>query len=202
MDQLSDVHHRGRLEVLNMLGDQGWDLVELETLPFGIALPIHEALQSLREHPPTGARRSMHIRATSLQKRRDIDMRELFHADLTPDKYILIGREDMAATMLCLAEAQDSASTLPDGDISEGGGRQYMARSLSPEQSSFVTPRLSEIPQYLTPGSSQRNSRIRLRGSTPSVSGWACSANGTPVQPNQAQRLQQEWASRYLELSV
>ena len=33
---------------------QGWALPDLDTLPLGVALPLREALQRCRAHPPAG----------------------------------------------------------------------------------------------------------------------------------------------------
>lgn len=48
------VQRRGSLEILNLLGDLDWQLMDIDCLPFGIALPIHGAVQILREDPPAG----------------------------------------------------------------------------------------------------------------------------------------------------
>eukprot|EP00892_Ulva_mutabilis_P003696 jgi/Ulvmu1/1699/UM116_0012.1 len=48
------VHRHGSLEILNLLGDLDWQLMDIDCLPFGIALPIHGAIQVLRRDPPSG----------------------------------------------------------------------------------------------------------------------------------------------------
>ena len=48
------VQRRRGLEVLHLLGDLDWQLMDIDCLPFGIALPIHGAIQILREDPPAG----------------------------------------------------------------------------------------------------------------------------------------------------
>jgi hypothetical protein len=46
----------GALRALQVLGARGWTLAALDALPFGLAAPLHEALQLLRDCPPPGAR--------------------------------------------------------------------------------------------------------------------------------------------------
>lgn len=53
--EVDAARRRGSLEILNLLGDLEWQLMDIDCLSFGIALPIHGALQGLREDPPAGA---------------------------------------------------------------------------------------------------------------------------------------------------
>ena len=55
--ELIATHRHHCLQVLQQLGAFGWTLATLDTLPFGFAVPLHEALQLLRDHPPAGAHR-------------------------------------------------------------------------------------------------------------------------------------------------
>lgn len=57
-DELVATHRHHCLQVLQQLGSFGWTLATLDTLPLGFAVPIHEALQLLRDHPPPGVCRS------------------------------------------------------------------------------------------------------------------------------------------------
>ena len=50
--ELADAHRRTAAALLQQLGAAGLTLAQMETLPFGIAVPIHEALQLLRDSPP------------------------------------------------------------------------------------------------------------------------------------------------------
>lgn len=63
----NDVHPRAHLvprlaallqdsarQLVELLVSQGWDVMQLETLPIGVALPIREALKVCRQDPPQG----------------------------------------------------------------------------------------------------------------------------------------------------
>jgi hypothetical protein len=54
-DELVSAAQPHSLQVLQQLGNFGWTLAVLDTLPFGLAVPLHEALQLLRDNPPAGA---------------------------------------------------------------------------------------------------------------------------------------------------
>ena len=49
---------------------QGWTVVELETLPPGVALPLREALQKCRHHPPSGESSLRRVRPCRVLMRR------------------------------------------------------------------------------------------------------------------------------------
>ena len=53
-EELVAAHRSGSLQVLQQLGQLRWSLAELDTLPFGLAVPLQEALQLLRDCPPSG----------------------------------------------------------------------------------------------------------------------------------------------------
>ncbi|GMH41655.1 hypothetical protein BSKO_09565 [Bryopsis sp. KO-2023] len=59
--------------VVNLLVERKWDLRKLESLPFGLALPIREAIHRCKEKPPTG---------------------------WSMEAYALIGRDDIVATLM------------------------------------------------------------------------------------------------------
>jgi hypothetical protein len=52
--ELAKVQRQCSFDILNVLGNLEWTLMDIDTLPFGIALPIHEALHLLRKDPPSG----------------------------------------------------------------------------------------------------------------------------------------------------
>lgn len=52
--EVHKVQRQCSLDILSILGDLGWTLMDIDTLPFGIALPIHEALHLVRKDPPSG----------------------------------------------------------------------------------------------------------------------------------------------------
>lgn len=52
--EVERVRRQCSFDILSILGDLGWSLMDIDTLPFGIALPIHEALHLLRKDPPSG----------------------------------------------------------------------------------------------------------------------------------------------------
>jgi hypothetical protein len=52
--EVQKVQRQCSFDILSILGDLGWSLMDIDTLPFGIALPIHEALHHLRKDPPSG----------------------------------------------------------------------------------------------------------------------------------------------------
>lgn len=52
--EVAKVQRQCSFDILSILGDLGWTLMDIDTLPFGIALPIHEALHLLRKDPPSG----------------------------------------------------------------------------------------------------------------------------------------------------
>jgi hypothetical protein len=52
--ELVAAHYCGSLQVLRLLGSLGWSLTDLDTVPYGFAVPVHEALQLLRDSPPSG----------------------------------------------------------------------------------------------------------------------------------------------------
>ena len=52
--EVEKVQRQCSFDILSILGDLGWSLMDSDTLPFGIALPIHEALHLLRKDPPSG----------------------------------------------------------------------------------------------------------------------------------------------------
>ena len=45
----------GGLQLLHLLGARRWTLADVDTLPYGVAAPLHEALQLLRDCTPPGA---------------------------------------------------------------------------------------------------------------------------------------------------
>jgi hypothetical protein len=53
--EVQKVQRQCSFDILTILGDLGWSLMDIDTLPFGIALPIHEALHLLQKDPPSGA---------------------------------------------------------------------------------------------------------------------------------------------------
>ena len=53
-EELVAAHTHHCLQVLQQLESFGWTLATLDTLPLGYAVPIHEALQLLRDQPPAG----------------------------------------------------------------------------------------------------------------------------------------------------
>jgi anaphase-promoting complex subunit 1 len=97
--QQSDVHSQlqqvlleGSCEVTQALVQAGWSCVDIDTLPVGVGLPLREALQRVRSHPPPG---------------------------WPVQAYALIGREDIAATLAAsggspVAEQLDASSTVKE----------------------------------------------------------------------------------------
>jgi len=53
-EQLQHILLLGSHQVVLLLVRLGWDVLTLDSLPFGIALPIREALSRCQTHPPTG----------------------------------------------------------------------------------------------------------------------------------------------------
>ncbi|CAD7696275.1 unnamed protein product [Ostreobium quekettii] len=64
--------HKASKEVVQLLVRWGWTLLDLQSVPFGVVLPIREALQRCKAHPPTG---------------------------WPIEAYTLIGRDDIVATL-------------------------------------------------------------------------------------------------------
>ena len=84
------------------------------------------------------------------------------YADLSPAKYILLGREDIAATVICMSEAQQNKLELTDA-IPLGQGAFGMASMESSSLSAFHTP-------HLLPLSASRSTILSVKSSRYSYS--------------------------------
>ena len=53
--ELAEAHRRNCEAMLQHLGRAHWTTADMETLPFGVAVPLHEGLQLQRDSPPASA---------------------------------------------------------------------------------------------------------------------------------------------------
>lgn len=125
------------------------------------------------------------------------------YSDLSPAKYILLGREDISATVICMAEAQESQ--LEGLDPMPLGGEVSGLTAMESPVSAFHTPHLHPLSpsrSTIASGRSSGHSRGAVhRGSRPYMPVWHSSPGGTPVHPVVGKALREQWASRCVDRS-
>ena len=182
-------HDQGSLQLVKLLGSLKWGLSDLESLPFGIAVPIHQALQALQQRPPTS---------------------------LSPAEYVLIGREDLAATLeniVTVASNQAAMVAQPPPEYAQftpaalsitPPGMHHHHHHHHPGFDFPVSPALLteiDLPGMWPVQQQQREivPVVATPGSVspiPMVAVWPTSRDGNPVWPLASASLSDVWHSR------
>jgi hypothetical protein len=122
--------------------------------------------------------------------------RQLAPAGLSAEEYLLIGREDMAATALSIAPAR---APLPGNSAALASALDTPDAANTPL--SPLTPHLSHSTPTLWPGNpgTSVSSGLPRRSQatrTASARAWPCSAAGVPVAPPSLGAAQKTWNGR------
>lgn len=118
----------------------------------------------------------------------------MISADQSAAKYILLGREDIAASMLCMADALQSKAAEQQGGQMPPSVQDSMPSIESTPISMLHTPQLRDLSR-ITTGSAHSTPRSQKAG-VHSTALWPCSVNGTPVQPVVGHNVCEQWSSR------
>ena len=130
----------------------------------------------------------------SICARCSLNARCLRSADQSAAKYILLGREDIAASMLCMADALQSKAAEQQGGQAPPVVQDSMPSIESTPISMLHTPQLRALSR-ITTGSGHSAPRSQKAG-VHSAALWPCSVNGTPVQPVVGHNVCEQWSSR------
>lgn len=109
----------------------------------------------------------------------------------------MLGREDIAATVICMAEAQDSLLEGPD-PMPFGGEVSGLAAMDASPMGAFHTPHLPPHTPSRSTLASRSSTLPTPGGLRKSMSAWQGSPTGTPVHPVVGMALQEQWSSRYV----
>lgn len=103
--QAADLLERCAHRIVRLLVRQHWTLADLDVLPWGVALPLRQAIQHCRGNPPT---------------------------DWPQEAYVLIGRNDIAASMAAAEQEERPAEAAVSSIVSTPLGK--MAKTTSPKK--------------------------------------------------------------------
>ncbi|PSC69420.1 anaphase-promoting complex subunit 1 isoform X2 isoform B [Micractinium conductrix] len=148
--QAADLLEAASHRIVRLLVRQRWTLTDLESLPFGVALPLRQAIQYCRTSPPT---------------------------DWPQEAYVLIGRNDIAASMAAAEQEERPAEAAVTSIVSTPLGK--MAKTSSPTKK---PPPGRAPPGVGTPGGATPAALRRLS---------AAGAAGTPPLASATRRPQQ-----------
>ncbi|KAI3425098.1 hypothetical protein D9Q98_008476 [Chlorella vulgaris] len=138
--QAADLLEAAAHRIVRLLVRQGWAQADLDVLPWGVGLPLQQAIQHCRSNPPT---------------------------DWPQEAYVLIGRDDIAASMAAAQQEQRPAEAAVSSIVSTPLGKMAKASSPSKKPALGRQQRQQGTPAGVTPAALLRLSALGSAATPP-----------------------------------